>query len=258
MRDADDGRAVGAAAVGREEAGGDEGVHERAFLGGRSQPLERRRFARRQFPDRRQGDQLAEDRGKRGLHRLGKRREHLAGAGGQRFLDPAQLPVGRERQPAVFPAPLVKLIQREFQQGQAVGAVGRLQQHVVQPGIGLGLDLERQPGGHRRLTNDLPNVGGGRRTEVILPNPVLETHQLGDLAAAPVEIAPQRGDHPHFFVVLDKGGNRIKEPNPLLRNDIDTEELFELIDDQGEPRFRLRLGPGAAPAHREPPAKALP
>ncbi len=160
-------------------------------------------------------------------------------------LDPAQLPVGRERQPAVFPAPLVKLIQREFQQGQAVGAVGRLQQHVVQPGIGLGLDLERQPGGHRRLTNDLPNVGGGRRTEVILPNPVLETHQLGDLAAAPVEIAPQRGDHPHFFVVLDKGGNRIEEPNPLLRNDIDTEELFELIDDQGEPRFRLRLGPGA-------------
>ena len=257
MGDPEDGRSLGAPAVSREEPGDDEGVHERGFFRRRLQSLQRCRLARRYVPDCRQRNQLAKHCRKACLHRIRKLGEHFAGAGGQGSLNPTQVPIRGECQGAIVPTSLVKLVQREFQQGKDVGIVGLFQQHVVQVGIGFCVGLERQAGRDGRLTDDLRNVGRGRRPQVVLPAPLLQPHQLGDLAQAAVEIAPQCGDHPGLFVALGQGGNRVKEPNPILGDDVDAEELLELIDDQGEPRFRLRFG-AAAPARQPLPVTVPP
>ncbi len=86
-------------------------------------------------------------------------------------------------------------------------------------------------------------ISGGE--EIELAHPFLQSHQFGNLAHPAVKVAPQRGDDPHFPLVVGQRRKCVEKPDPLLGVDLAAEEFFELIDDQREAGIGLfcRFGP---------------
>ena len=133
---------------------------------------------------------------------LGGRRQpgkDLVGPPRQGPFHAAQVAIGLQRQHVARPQP-VKLIQRELQQRQAVAVCRRrVAEQIVQPLAGLQvLRFELQAGRQRRTPHELGNLRGVGRLHVVLPGIGLQVHQGGDLRAAVIEVAPQRGDDPRL------------------------------------------------------------
>src|SRR5580704_9488933 len=66
---------------------------------------------------------------------------------------------------------------------------------------------------------------------------------MGYLAAARIEIAPQRGNHPYVVLAAHQRRNCLKKSNPFFGSDPGEEEdLFGLINDQDKTRCDLAFG----------------
>ena len=142
----------------------------------------------------------------------GLSREGVLGAPCQRPLDAPQALVGGKRQHSVVVALGVELFEGELEQRQGFGALGGGgAQHLVEPQVGVGVVVEGEAGGHRRLADDLAELGGRRAQQVNLAVALLQLHQRRQLAAARIEVAAQGGDDPHVAAAgedveeVDKG-----------------------------------------------------
>ena len=106
--------------------------------------------------------------------------------------------------------------------------------------------LEAEPGGARRLADDLGDLWAGRRQELVAAEPILQPRETGDFAAAVKEIRSDRRNHPSQSTAgecREKPHQHFARCRLLLRR----EQLLHLID--GNDQSQL----GREPNLRRPP-----
>ena len=137
--------------------------------------------------------------------------------------------IGSKGQNAALPPRFVEGVEHKFEKRQRSG-IGRCRilQRIVEP-PSIGTLLEAEPGGARRLADDLGDLWAGRRQELIAAEPILQSRETGDFAAPVKEIRSDRRNHPS----QSTAGESREQPHQhfarcrlLLRR----EQLLHLID----------------------------
>ena len=166
-----------------------------------------------------------------------ERVDDFVGAARDRPFETAKCLIRSKGQDAALPPRLVQSVEHKFEKRQRSGIGScRLLQHIVEPSP-IGTLLEAEPGGARRLADDLGDLRAGRRQELIAAEPILQPRETGDFAAAVKEIRSDRRNHPSQSTAgecREKPHQHFARCRLLLRR----EQLLHLIDGNDQSQLR--------------------